>query len=67
MQDSRNSTRYIIILRNRFETGHSLSSAAYCDSLLSMQTCVLFKCSKCVFDETEDDVLRQMSGHAVID
>ena len=31
-------------------------------SLLSMLTCVLLKCSKCVFDETEDCVKRQMSG-----
>ena len=31
-------------------------------SLLLMLTCVLFKCSKCVFDETEESVLRQMRG-----
>ena len=31
-------------------------------SLLSMLTCVLVKCSKCVFDETVDGVKRQMSG-----
>ena len=36
-------------------------------SLLSVLTCVLYKCSKCVFDETEDCVKRQMSGHAVND
>ena len=62
MQQAETVHNIIIIIRNRFETGHSLSSAAYCDSVLSMQTCVLFKCSKCVFDETEDCVLRQMSG-----
>ena len=41
---------------------HYHQLCAVTPSLLSMLTCVLLKCSKCVFDETEDCVLRQMSG-----
>ena len=58
--------RNINIIRNRFETAQPISLAMCCDVIITLSA-DLCKCFKRVFDETEDCVLRQMSGHAVND